>query len=249
MEPRRFDLSQRRHAALDAALRESPEAAARVLRRFRREALRYGDVEEAADCLGVLWFLSLQSPQRQLRLARARVKEAPSTPSLVNLGHALVICDRIRAARRAYERAIEVAATGAKSLRKLDAALAKEAKQAIECLDSGRPIPFVEGVRKAGRQSKRRPEAEYERCKRLVREAPSASAFQMLGIATEQLGRGGEALQAYKKAAKLARSAGDDGVHESLLHKIKSLRRTADAPVARKRSRRRRSPTTRTPAP
>jgi tetratricopeptide (TPR) repeat protein len=215
-----------RNAAVETALQQGgSEAAIRVLRRYRRQALRNGDIEEAADCLAVLWSLSVCSPDRQLRFARARAKEAPSTPSLLGLGHALMICGRAHAARRAYERAIELAAVGPESVRDLDQVIAEEARAALQSLDENRVIPFVEAVKRQRAPTHLRYAEAYERSKQRALDAPSTDAFQNLGVAHELLGRADEALDAYKRALAFAASEGSDAVYESLKHKVRALER------------------------
>lgn len=220
MESRRA-AALRRQMEVDAAMRLGRETAVRVLRRVRKEALRDGNREEAADYLGQLWFLSLRARDEQLRLARKRAVEAQSPMALTNLGHALALADQPAAAQRAYEQAVSLAVSAPNEL---DMEVVKEARQAIECIRQNLPIPFVEAAR---RQDIPHAAAvfAFHSAERVAKADPSAQAYQSLGFALEALDRFDEALDAYEIAASLAVAEGEEAMLESLAAKVRLLRR------------------------
>jgi hypothetical protein len=73
-------------------------------------------------------------------------------------------------------------------------------------------------------QTARNLERERDLCEQLAQEEASPSAFQMLGIANERLGRFADAERAYRRAVRLALDGGDFAVQESLEAKLASLR-------------------------
>lgn len=220
----REDLAVRRHAAVSAALQVGREEAIRVLWRFRRAALRAGDIEEAADCLAVLWSLNLTVPERQLSLARRRAREAPTAASFLDLGHAFVISDRADEARRAYEQAIGLATRSPPHLRRFEQAAARDARSALRALNAGRSIPFVESARRLASE----PDHEEERVhwEAEATNAPSANAFQRLALVYESAGRLDRAAAAYAKAIKCAENERNRALAESLDAKLRILRRS-----------------------
>jgi hypothetical protein len=148
---------------MDDAFAMGTTAVSRVLRRFRREALRQGDRGEAEECLAILWFLHLRWPRKQLGFARLRAQEAPSSTSLVNLGHAYAICGRLPEAEREYLRAIRKCKSAPPNLREFEVAASTEASNALECIRTGRPIPFVERALALGRSAHKRTKKASEK--------------------------------------------------------------------------------------
>jgi tetratricopeptide (TPR) repeat protein len=215
---------------IQSALHSATDRASR-LSKMRRQALRRGDAGTAAACL--LQTIIDAPPEGRLRLLRRYARETGSQVAIHTLAGLLhpnartdaALLRMLRTTNTLPEsekqilamlfgpvRTVHVRELLQRVLRRCDERFPREQLCATALLE----LLEVEQSRGDWRSAQGIAE-------RLVRESPSPLAFQLLGLATEQLRDFEAAAAAYLRGAELAAREGDSARGESLRHKVLAL--------------------------